>query len=280
MMNTEPSTITHEINQRLRGDDKDIDLIELALLIGAEYDPSADLDNCRHELAMLAEDARSFINMELPVESIARDLCEYIHLMKSFTGNRDDYYDPDNSFLDKVIKRRIGIPISLALIYISIGKSLGLSIKGVSFPGNFLVKLERERDVLIDPFTGRVMTRHDCQLLLEKQMGEGAELNELHLKAASEKAILQRMLSNLKLIFLEKQAFEKSLNYCDRLVAMNPNSIQDLLDRAHVLEKLECYTAAANELRHVLSMDIDDKTTEIIRLKVADLSLSGQLKLH
>ena len=230
--------------------DPDIDLIEAALLIAEEHDPRVDPDACRKALAELAR--RATTRLATSSAGLAADvLCRFLANEEGFRGNTVDYYHPDNSYLNRVLEARAGIPISLALVYLSVAEQLGIAATGVGFPGHFLVRVEvpdQAAPVLIDPFAGRTLTLANCAELLRASSRGTVAFSEALLAPAAKREILRRMLGNLKLIYLQREDFAESLSLCDRLLLIDPGSVQDRLDRALSLEKLECFAQAADEL--------------------------------
>lgn len=232
------------------GPDAELDLIEAALLIAAEHDASLNLAACRAQLDALAQRARTAL-----VTDAAR-LCWFLAEAEGFRGNARDYYNPDNSYLDRVLATRSGIPISLALIYLRIAETLGLEAAGVGFPGHFLVRIAAPGSAtaeLIDPFTGRTLSRDDCRALLHTGTRGTVGFSEQLLQPARKREILQRMLRNLKMIYLQREDFGESLSLCDRLLLIDADSLQDVMDRALILEKLECFGPAADELERLIT---------------------------
>lgn len=232
------------------GPDAELDLIEAALLIAAEHDASLDMAACRAQLDALAQRARAAL-----VTDAAR-LCWFLAESEGFRGNAKDYYNPDNSYLDRVLATRSGIPISLALIYLRIAEALGLHAAGVGFPGHFLVRVAAPGSAtaeLIDPFTGRGLSRDDCRALLHTGTRGTVEFSEQLLQPARKREILQRMLRNLKMIYLQREDYEESLSLCDRLLLIDADSLQDVMDRVLILEKLECFGPAADALERLLA---------------------------
>ncbi len=232
------------------GPDAELDLIEAALLIAAEHDLGVDLVACRAQLDALAQRARAALVTD------ATRLCWFLAESEGFRGNARDYYNPDNSYLDRVLATRSGIPISLALIYLRIAEALGLHAAGVGFPGHFLVRVAVPGSAtaeLIDPFTGRALSRDDCRALLHTGTRGTVEFSEQLLQPARKREILQRMLRNLKMIYLQREDYEESLSLCDRLLLIDADSLQDVMDRVLILEKLECFGPAADALERLLA---------------------------
>jgi regulator of sirC expression with transglutaminase-like and TPR domain len=231
--------------------DAEIDLIEAALLIAAEHDTDLDLAACRAELDALVRRARAALVTPQPD---AGQLCWFIAEAEGFRGNARDYYNPDNSYLDRVLATRSGIPISLALIYLRVAEALGLDAAGVGFPGHFLVRIAPSGGAdaaLIDPFTGRTLSRDDCRALLQTGTRGAVEFAEHMLQPTPKREILQRMLRNLKMIYLQREDFGESLSLCDRLLLIDADSLQEVMDRALILEKLQCFGPAADELERL-----------------------------
>ncbi|MGE3295832.1 MAG: SirB1 family protein [Porticoccaceae bacterium] len=232
------------------GPDAELDLIEAALLIAAEHDLGVDLVACRAQLDALAQRARAALVTD------ATRLCWFLAESEGFRGNARDYYNPDNSYLDRVLATRSGIPISLALIYLRVAEALGLDAAGVGFPGHFLVRIAAPGSAtaeLIDPFTGRALSRDDCRALLQTGTRGTVEFSEQLLQPARKREILQRMLRNLKMIYLQREDYEESLSLCDRLLLIDADSLQDVMDRVLILEKLECFGPAADALERLLA---------------------------
>lgn len=232
--------------------DADIDLAEAALLIALEHDPRIDLAACQEALHNLGRRAESRITG--PLAPSAETLCHFLAGEEGFRGNTADYYNPDNSYLHRVLDARTGIPISLAVIYLSVAGHLGLAAAGVSFPGHFLIRVETagsDEPTLIDPFAGRALSVRDCEELLRVSSRGALPFTRELLAPAAKREILRRMLGNLKLIYLQRADFAESLSLCDRLLLIDPNSVQDRLDRALALEKLDFFTLAADELERL-----------------------------
>ena len=251
-------------------DDDEIDLIEVALVIAGEHNSEIDISACRQQMAQLAEGARFCVRTDDKIEDIALGLCKYLNQNQGFSGNKNDYDNPENSFLDKVLESRKGIPISIALVYIGVGQVLGLQISGISFPGHFLLKLVREREVIIDPFYGKLMSTEDCAQMLSNA-GEPAERLEHYLHAATNKDIILRMLNNLKLNYLARRDFAESLSYCERRLLLQPNSPQDVLDRGLLFEQLECFQSAIDQFERFLTIAPEVSFAASVRSKIEKL---------
>ncbi|MBV1907339.1 MAG: transglutaminase-like domain-containing protein [Pseudomonadales bacterium] len=265
-------TMRARFKAQLKAGDSGIDLIEASLIISAEHNPELDLAACRNEIRELGVRAKTYFGSianidEQNVSEIVTHLCTFLKEQEGFCGNSDDYYDPENSYIDRVLQRRSGIPISLAMIYIHVARHLGYAAAGVGFPGHFLVKIgekipesssepldEEQVPVIIDPFAGIPLSTDDCRTMLEiTSQGSVAFSDEL-LASSSNRDILQRMLGNLKMIYLQRQDFEEGLRLCDWLLLIAPDSAQNLFDRSLVLEKLKRFAQAADGLEGLLDL--------------------------
>ena len=195
------------------------------LAIGFEY-PQLDVAHYVQKLERFAELAQQLADSEHgPDRSLlALDRAFFHHL--GFRGNQDDYYDPKNSFLNEVIDRRTGIPVTLSLLYVDLGRRLGLDLAGLSFPGHFLVRYQAgDRLVFIDPFHGGVRLDTDAlEARLRRVVGPGAELASQHLAPASRRHILLRLLTNLAAIYRRAGDVYRGIAVLERMQVLDPES--------------------------------------------------------
>jgi regulator of sirC expression with transglutaminase-like and TPR domain len=175
----------------VQGPEPAIPLDELTLLVAAHAEPDLDIDRWLTELDDLAArcDDRTFAGV--------------VHHMaaEGFSGNRVDYYDPSNSYLHHVLERRTGIPITLSIVTIELGRRLGIPVVGVGMPGHFLVRDGADDDAFADPFEGRFLARDDCERLLS-EVQPGVAFDARHLAPVGTRTIVSRVLANLKGIHL------------------------------------------------------------------------------
>ena len=242
------------------GDDRELDLGEAALQIAREARPELDVDACLATLSSLAVGAREFVADAEGREAVVR-LNEYLFEHEHFVGNRSDYYDVRNSFLDQVLERRRGIPITLAVVYLEVARRIGLDLRGVNFPGHFLLRTADEPPVLIDPFRGSILTREDCERLLQQAQGEAAELVPEHFEPATPRQIIARMLSNLKQIYVQQKELEDALACCDRILLLMPDAPLELRDRGLIYAQLECFGPAVADLERFVDLAGDRRLT-------------------
>jgi regulator of sirC expression with transglutaminase-like and TPR domain len=248
----------------------DFDLAEAALLIAQEEQPELDVAAYLRRLDALAAEVRARLSEpSTPAATLAR-LNELLFHKERLSGNATDYYDPRNSFLNEVLDRKIGIPITLSVIYMEVGRRLGMNIFGVGFPGHFLVKyMGPDGEVILDPFHGGTSLTHE-QLAqkLRDMYGEGnpflAQIPRL-LTPASKREILIRMLRNLKGVYLQKNDFPRALNAIDRIVLVDPTLATEFRDRGAVHQRLGQLQAATQDLRRYLQMAPQAQDAEAIR---------------
>jgi regulator of sirC expression with transglutaminase-like and TPR domain len=251
--------------------DAGIDVAEAALLIAWEEYPDLDVGAYLRRLDALAVAARPRVHPESPVAEQIAQLNQFLFTQRGFTGNSDNYYDPRNTYLNQVLDRRTGIPISLSLVYSEVARRLGLPVYGVNFPGHFLVKYVGRPTIIIDPFFGEVITRQECAHRLYGIYGPKARLNARLLHPAGPREILVRMLSNLKQIYVDRADFDRALACVDRILLLQPDEPRELRDRGILYQRLECYAAALRDFERYLCLAPDDKAAEIIREGLPDL---------
>jgi regulator of sirC expression with transglutaminase-like and TPR domain len=178
-------------------------------------------------------------------------LCHHLSMVHGFTGNRKDYYDAENSYLDSVIVRRKGIPIALAVVYQAVAERVGIPAAPISFPGHFLVRIGGAGGVLVDPFDGRVVSQAELSLLLVRTLGPNAALKPEHTSPTDVAGLAQRMLLNLKRIHEARNDPARALLVTDRLVEITP-SPELRRDRGMLALKLGSHQVASTDLAHYL----------------------------
>jgi regulator of sirC expression with transglutaminase-like and TPR domain len=188
---------------------------------------------------------------------------------EGFRGNLEDYYDPRNSFLNDVLDRRTGIPITLSTLYIEVGRRAGLAVDGIGLPGHFVVRVG---GTLVDPFHGgTVLSEEDCQKRLDRIYGGRLRLDDTMLAACERKTILARTLRNLKAIYTKAGDFIRALNVVELLLRVDPGSLEEMRDRGMLHASLDCYALAAGELEEYLEKTGHAPGREQVRQKAAEL---------
>jgi regulator of sirC expression with transglutaminase-like and TPR domain len=217
----------------VQGPENRIDLARAALLVASEEYPGLDILRYVAKLEAMAAAVRGPIaDAEDPRTKIDH-LNLYLFAERGFRGNAQDYYDPRNSFLNEVIDRQLGIPITISVVYIEVARRIGLPLQGVGMPGHFIVKhTGPEEDIYIDPFNkGRILSREACEELIQQIYGEPVPFQEAFLAAVTKKQILARLLSNLKAIYMQRKQYLKALSVVERLLLINADAEQELKDR-------------------------------------------------
>ena len=254
-----------------------ISLAEVALTLAADLHDDVDAAAAHRELDRLGALARERIEREDGPEAKAGALLDVLN-EQGFRGNRGAYEDPRNSFLDEVLMRRTGIPITLAIVAIETGARAGLALDGVSFPGHFLVRTPGEPPVILDAFEGALVSVVDCERRLKAALGPGAILDPTLLGAATPREILVRMLGNLKNVFLGAGAWISAIDCCDRILLVAPEIASELRDRGVLWTRLGFVAPAIEDLERFLELvpdapEADRLRLEIVRLKAEDVTL-------
>ena len=223
-----------------------------ALLIAAEDYPNLSIEDYLSQLDTLAEESRQRMTeneLHHPLDCVTV-LAAYLFYEGRFNGNAGNYYDARNSFLNEVIDRGKGIPITLSVIFIEVAKRLGVKLFGVGMPGHFIVKyVDEEQEVFFDPFNGgKILTEHDCRQKIEEMYNDQVKFNSSFLQACTKKEILSRMLQNLKGVYFNASNMNKALGVIERLLLINPDSMVELRDRGLVCFTLKKYSQAHVDL--------------------------------
>lgn len=243
--------------------DGEVDLALAALLIAEEEYPELDRAHYLGQLDELGAQARMVVDPALPPREVVQSLTQFIAWDHGFHGNQQDYYDARNSFLNEVLERRTGIPITLTAVYMEVGRRAGIDVRGVGFPGHFLA---RYGDVVFDPFhEGRILSEDDCRRLLAESAGSSMPFSPALLEPAPTKQIVARMLNNLKQIYLKARYYRKAIGVMDRLLAVNPAGYGELRDRGAVYAELRQYGQARADLSEFLKHCLDPEDAAAVR---------------
>ena len=255
--------------------EEDIDLGEAALLIAKNAGQNIDV---RHYLSRIDQLAGQ-LAARLPREASDRErilaLNTFLFRDLGFGPNAEDYYDLRNSFLNEVLERRLGIPISLSVLYMEVGRRIGLPLQGINFPGHFLVKCTlAEGSVILDPYA-RGISLGVQELQQRLREARGGEVSRAILAgmlvSAGKKQILARMLRNLKGIYLRQHEHARALSASDWVIALAPTDAVEVRDRGLLYLQLECFRAALEDLQRYLKLVPDAADADEIRTRVLDL---------
>ena len=268
-------TMSERLRQIISGPDADISLAEAALLIAGHGYPDLNVAAYLSRIEELAYMLRLRIDEDDSVPERISALNQFLFGELGFAPNTEDYYDPRNSFLNEVLERRTGIPITLCVIYMELGRKIGLPLHGVSFPGHFLVKCAvPDGAVVLDPYSGGIsLGLPDLQKRLRDVRGgevSRAIIAEL-LVSASNKEIIVRLLRNLKAIYLRKRNLDRALPIMDWIIATVPEETQELRDRAMIYQELECARASLADFEEYLKRSPSCDDADDIRRRIFEL---------
>ena len=189
---------------------------------------------------------------------------------EGFKGNDEDYYDPENSFLNRVMARKTGIPITLSVLYMEVARRAGLEAGGVGFPGHFLVKTVCDgQEVFVDPFHGgRVLSPAELQGLLDRVYGGRLDVRPEFLSVVSHGQIVQRMLNNIKLIYANRKDWKRCLRVVEHLVILNPEDADQVRDRGLLRLRLDDGAGALADLERYLELAPDSDGAPAVREQI------------
>ncbi len=241
------------------------DLAEAALLLARLEYPEPRLREAAEQLRQLVERTSTFVQASAARGDVVGHVQQLGHVLfdtEGFTGNLGDYEDPRNSFVNDVLRRRTGIPITLSIIYMHVGRRVGLWLEGVNFPGHFLVRCKGmlgdaapSEDLILDPFHGGiVLTERDCARMLARHAGEDARFDRSLLAPAFKSQILVRLLVNLKRAYAKMRAFPRARAVSDLVLALDPASLTELRDRGLLSYQMGQFGAALADLEHYLAL--------------------------
>ena len=270
----------------LVAEDQGLPLTEAAIALAQDEYPMLDVQGVLAQIDDLVERMRRRIPVDaVPLQKL-RFLNRFFFQELGFAGNVNDYYDPDNSYLHRVLETRRGIPISLAVLYMELASQLGLPARGVSFPGHFLIKLrmqteEQRGEVVIDPFTGLSLSRDELTQRLgpyKRRQGLVGDFDAplgLFLQSASSRDVLSRMLRNLKEIHRNAEDWERLLQVQRRLVTLLPADWEEVRDRGLARAELRDWARAAEDLQTYLSHAPQGADVSVMRARLAELRAHG-----
>jgi regulator of sirC expression with transglutaminase-like and TPR domain len=251
-----------------RIDDERIDLLRAALTFARVEYPHLDPDPYIHQVEDLSRRAAALIDDPgEPAECIAA-LNQVLFKEEMFCGNAADYYNPRNSFINDVLDRRLGIPITLALLYMEVGRRAGFPLFGVGMPGHFLVKHYdiSGRPILIDAFErGSVVTEEDCRKKVQTIYSGQITLQPEFLLTVTRRQMLTRMLNNLRTIYLSQRDFRRAVQMVDLILVIYPRSPEDVKQRAALRYNLDDFSGALADFEEYVKMAPDASDAEDVR---------------
>lgn len=256
--------------------DECIDVATGAALIARDAYATLDVDRL---LARFDELSAPLVGRDLALlsaEAQAHAISAHLYGQFGFRGNEQDYYDPKNSLLPDVLDRKLGIPLSLALVYVEVARRVGVRARGVSFPGHFLVRVDppgrEDAPIVVDPFfAGRRLDTPALEKLLARAAPSQTLSTAEHLAAASPRTMLVRMLINLKWIYATRGDFARALLALDRIICLTPDSVPALRERGLLAARLGAVEAARADLSRLLELVPQAPDASSIRQRLEEL---------
>jgi regulator of sirC expression with transglutaminase-like and TPR domain len=255
------------LQQELAQPDAAVDLGRAALLLAKLVYTDLDVEVYLRQLQQMAATIAAVLPTATTGLATIRLINQYFYEEWGFSGNRQDYYDPQNSFLNAVLERRTGIPISLSVVYMEVARQLGLPLAGVGLPGHFLIRHQQgEEIVYIDVFhQGRQLDSRGCDRLLQQVIGKPLKLDATFLRPVTKKEIIIRMFNNLKGIYLTGQDFGHALQVVTELRRFQPQENSLLREQGLIYWQLENWNAALQSLETYLATGLPESETSTIK---------------
>lgn len=229
-----------------------VDLAHAALLVAAEERPGLDVEHYRGRLLELGLRARERLaeRRDAPLDALNRFVFDEL----GFAGEQEHYYDPRNSLLSHVMDKRRGIPITLSVVYMEIGRRAGVEVEGVNMPGHFIVRARAAgQSALVDVFNRKVIDEAECGERLDELYGGQVPLTEAHLRAATTREILARILRNLKGVYAQAKLHRRALAAVERILLVAPQAHEEQRDRGLLLSRLGRHHEAVQALQTYLA---------------------------
>lgn len=259
-------------------DDEHIPLLEAAACVAQDEYPELDVQQVLGDVDQMTERVRRRLPADAPPVQRLRALNQFFFRDLGFGGNINNYYDPDNSHLNAVLRTRRGIPITLALIWLEMAQGLRLKARGVNFPGHFMVKVNLpEGQVIIDPFTGQSLSRDELSERLEPYKRSQGLVDEfdvpvgLYLQAAPAREVMARLLRNLKEIYRSQEDWSRLLAVQDRLVTLLPDHLPERRDRGLTHAEMGNVPLAVADLERYVNNTDDALDRDAIAQRLAEL---------
>jgi regulator of sirC expression with transglutaminase-like and TPR domain len=251
----------------------EMDLARCALLVAKEEYPQLSVELYLARLDQMAEEVRDRLADESAPLVVLHELLDMLYNRRGFGPNRKAYYDPRNSFLNDVLDRGVGVPLTLGIVLLEVGWRVGLPMEGVNFPGHFLVRFKGDAlDLLIDPFeAGTIRFEDQAQELLDRAYGGMVRLQEPFLRTASRRDMLVRLLTNLKGVYLKVEDHPRALAAVERLLMVTPTAPAENRSRGVLLARLGRREEAATQLEAYLRVSPGAADADRVEEMVKDL---------
>jgi regulator of sirC expression with transglutaminase-like and TPR domain len=265
------------LNSILSLPDDAIDLGQAALLIAREEYPDLEVGKYLARLDEMAGTVKAGLRGGEVFTTQIAHLNRVLFDEMGFRGNREEYYDPRNSFLNDVLDRRVGIPISLSTVYLEVGRRIGCPLDGVAFPGHFLVRFAGPTpgsEILVDPFNrGMLLTEEDCKRRLKETYKGQVRFRPEFLRRARNRDILERMLTNLKQIYHGQRDYHRALRVQQMILCLKPDDPAAVRDRGLLWHRLACFGQAAADVEAYLRAIPEAPDAAVLRERLERLKV-------
>lgn len=265
------SIIRQQFYQEINQPDAQINLDIAALCIAQGEFPQLDPQEYLNALDTMAMEVQERLQGSRYPLKVIQTINQYLFEELGFIGNQDNYYDPWNSYLNQVIERRTGIPITLSIVYLEIAKRIDFPMVGIGMPGHFLIRPDFEAaGIYVDAFNqGEVLFSEDCQARLSQIYNQPVQLKPEFLKAVSSRQILARMLTNLKIIYMNLEKFEIAVSIIELILLLFPHTMTEKRDRGILYYQLNRWTEARQDLEDYLQQFPNAQDASVIRQLLA-----------
>ena len=272
-----PQEARRLFSQIVRMPDQDISLVEAALLIAARQGNGVHTELCLAQIAAMAHRISVLLALEgitdprFAPEETVDIINRVLFAEEGFIGNRDDYYDIENSYLDRVLVRRTGIPITLSIVYMEVATQVGLPMQGIALPGHFVVgywPMGRGRvpRLIIDPFNeGQILSTEDCATRVHAAYGEDIRFTDEWLQPMTRRQILARVLNNLKCIYVAQEQNQEALRVIDMLLIVQPDAVWELKERGMIYFRTGAFVLALADFRRYLKLMPEGEETYLVK---------------
>ena len=264
--------------------DEDFDALELvegALVLNQAINPETQTHWAKQELNRLFSEAELALAHESNEKQRFESFIRLFFYQWGFSGDRETYFHSSNGFIDKVLQRRKGIPVSLGALILYLGRKLGFPLSGITFPTQFLVKLEwyNEKPLYINPFNGEYVSEHTLRAWLIGNRGPLAELKHEDLESTDNPTVIGRWLALLKSALLREEHYTLALRCTDLALTFVPDDPYEIRDRGFIYQQLDCHQVALSDYQYFIDQCPDDPAAELLKNQVSKMS-DTQVTLH
>ncbi|MGC9401297.1 SirB1 family protein [Vibrio genomosp. F10] len=257
--------------------DEDFDSLELAegaLVLNKAVNPATQKQWAENELERLLSEAELALCHENNEKQKFESFLRLFYQEWGFKGDKDAYFNSNNAFIDKVLERRKGIPVSLGALILYLGRKLGFPIEGVTFPTQFIIKLTwyGEKPLYLNPFDGEYVSMHTLQAWLIGQEGPLAQIKSKHLDVADNPTIIGRWLALLKSSLLREERYTLALQCSNLALTFVPDDPYEIRDRGFIYQQLDCHQIASSDFQYFVDQCPDDPASELLKNQISVMS--------